>query len=162
MSITGFEIKGILNAVSYLETLDFIDENRIVMTGCSYGGHFTLHTMAADTRIKVGYSNACFNDKNKYPWYNWSYKNSANTFHDAEIAALCAPRYFWASVGTEDAVFDYNTAIPEAERSKKYFEAFGCPDHFVFDVWNGGHTVRPTDEGFDFFFDALDRSNSNV
>ena len=155
MSITAVEIKGIMNAITFLSELDFIDGERIGMTGISYGGYFTLHTMAADTRIKAGFSNACFNDRNVYPWAGWTYPNSANTFHDAEVAALCAPRKLYVAVGKEDTVFDYQSAIPEAERVKKYFAAAGCPENFVFSAWDGGHTVPSTDEGFDFMFSAF-------
>ena len=155
MSITALEIKGIMNAVDYLTTLPFIDADKIGMTGCSYGGYFTLHTMAADTRIKAGFSNACFNDRNVYPWSDWSYNNSANTFHDAELAALCAPRRLYVAVGKSDTVFDYKTAIPEAVRAKKYFDALGCSENFVFYLWDGGHTVPDDDEGFDFLFSSL-------
>lgn len=155
-SITALEIKGIMESITYLSALDFVDENNIGMTGISYGGYFTIYTMAVDTRIKVGYSNAAFNDKNFYSWFDWSFKNSANTFQDAEVAALCAPRKLYVSVGTEDEVFDFKTAVKEAERVKKYFNAFGCLKNFVFDVWDGGHTIKTTDEGIDFLISAFE------
>lgn len=154
-SITALEITGIMNAITFLSGLDFVDENKIAMTGISYGGYFTLHTMAADTRIKAGFSNACFNDRNIYPWQDWTYLNSGNTFHDAEVAALCIDRKLYVAVGIEDSVFDYNTAVKEGERAKKYFEVFGFPQNFVFSLWQGGHTVSSTDEGIDFMLSAL-------
>lgn len=155
ISITALEIKGIMNSITFLSGLEFVDENRIAMTGLSYGGYFTLYTMAADVRIKAGFSNACFNDRNKYPWSDWCYNNSANTFHDAEVAALCAPRKLYVAVGDEDPVFSYETAVPEAKRAEKYFEALSCPENFIFNVWNGGHTISSTDEGFDFMLSAF-------
>ena len=155
MSITALEIKGIMNAITFLSGLPFVKEESIGMTGISYGGYYTLHTMAADTRIKAGLSNACFNDRNVYPWQDWTYQSSANTFHDAEVAALCAPRKLYITVGKEDTLFNYSSAIPEAERVRKYFDACSCPENFVFEVWEGGHTVPNTDEGFDFMFSAF-------
>ena len=155
VSITALEIKGIMNAITYLSTLDIVDEEKIGMMGLSYGGYYTLHTMAADKRIKSGYANAAFNDRNVYSWSDWCYFNSANTFHDAEVAALCAPRKLYIAVGTEDQVFDYKTSIPEAKRVRKYYEAFNSENNFVFEVWEGGHTVSSTDEGYDFLFSAL-------
>ena len=155
LSITAVEIKGIMNAITFLSTLDLVDSESIGMTGLSYGGYFTLHTMAADSRIKAGFSNACFNDRNVYPWNDWTYTNSGNTFHDAEVAALCAPRKLYVAVGKEDTVFDYKSAVSEAERVHKYFDAFGCPENFVFTAWNGGHTLPDADEGIDFMFSAF-------
>ncbi len=155
MSITALEIKGIMTALDFVSELPFVDEENIGMAGLSYGGYYTLHTMASDTRIKAGFSNACFNCRNVYSWHDWSYFNSANTFHDAEVAALCAPRKLYVAVGKEDQVFDYKSAIPEAERAKKYFDALNCGENFKFCVWDGGHTVPSTDEGFDFMFSAF-------
>lgn len=154
-SITGMEISGIMKSLDYVCTLDEIDENKIGMIGLSYGGYFTLHTMAADLRIKVGFAGASFNDRDVYGWGNWTYKNSAYMFQDAEVAALCAPRKLYALVGKEDEVFDYHSAVPEAERAKVYFEALGKPENFLFRVWDGGHTVGDDDEGYDFMFSEL-------
>ncbi len=155
LSITALEIRGIMNAITYLSSLPFVDEEKIGMTGISYGGYFSLHTAAADTRIKAVYAMACFNDRNAYPWNDWCYKGSGNTFQDAEVAALCAPRSLFVSLGRKDAVFDYRPAIAEAERAKRYFAACGCPEHFVFDLWDGGHTMRDDDSGLDFLLSAL-------
>ena len=155
-SITAIEIKGIMNSITYLSSLDFIEENNIGMTGISYGGYFTLHTMAADTRIKAGYSNALFNAREKH-FTDWLYENANNTFCDAEVAALCAPRKLYVALGRNDPVVDYRIAAPEAERVKKYFEAFGCPQNYVFDLWDGGHTMSPTDEGIDFMLSAFEK-----
>ena len=154
-SITALEIRGIMNAITYLSGLAFVDEDRIGMVGLSYGGYFTLHTMAADTRIKAGFSNACFNDRNAYPWHDWTYRDSANSFHDAEVAALCAPRRLYVAVGKTDAVFDYAPSIAESERAARYFKAAGCPEHFVFHLWEGGHTLPPDDEGIEHMFSAF-------
>ncbi len=154
-SITALEIKGIMNSITFLSKLECVEEENIGMVGISYGGYFTLHTMAADTRIKAGYSNACFNDRNKYSWFDWCYKNSANTFQDAEVAALCAPRKLYVAVGKEDELFDYNTSIPEGERVRKYYSSLGCADNYCFLVWQGGHTLTSSDEGFDFMFSAF-------
>lgn len=156
LSLTALEIKGIMNAISFLSELEYVDGEKIGMVGLSYGGYYTMHTMAADTRIKAGFSNACFNDRNVYSWQDWTYPDSANSFHDAEVAALCAPRKLYVAVGKEDTVFNYTHAIPESERVHKYFAAMGCPQNFAFTVWEGGHTVPSDDEGFDFIFSELE------
>ena len=155
LSITALEIKGIMNSITFLSELPFIEKENVVMMGLSYGGYFTTYTMAADKRIKAGFSNAIFNDRNAYPRPDWCYPNSANTFHDAEVAALCAPRRLYIAVGKADEVQCYQSAIPEAERARKYFAAAAAPENFRFELWEGGHTVPDTDEGFDFLFSVF-------
>lgn len=154
-SITALEISGIMKSLDYVCGLEEIDAEKIAMIGLSYGGYFTLHTMAADTRIKAGYCVAAFNDRDVYDWADWSYKSSALCFQDAEVAALCAPRKLYVQVGMEDQVFDYHSAMTEAERVKDYFEAFGVPENYKFDVWEGGHTISDHDEGYELLFSVL-------
>jgi len=150
LSITGLEIKGIINCLDYVLETEDVDSEKISMIGISYGGYFTLHTMAADTRIKSGYAIAAFNDRDVYAWFDWTYPNSALTFHDAEIAALCAPRKLYVQIGKEDEVFDYKSAVTESERVYDYYKAFGKEENFKFRLWDGGHTISDDDEGFDF------------
>ncbi|MBQ8230628.1 MAG: hypothetical protein IJZ34_01655 [Lachnospiraceae bacterium] len=156
-SITALEISGIMKTLDYVCGMKEIDDDKIGMIGLSYGGYFTLHTMAADTRIKAGYCAGAFNDRDVYNWADWSYKGSALAFQDAEVAALCAPRKLYVQVGKEDQVFDYTSAIREAERIRDYFNAFGAADNFKLDLWDGGHTISEHDEGYEFLFSELNQ-----
>lgn len=151
-SITALEIHGIRRSLDYVCGLEEIDGENVKMIGLSYGGYFTLHTMAADTRIKAGYCAGVFNDRDIYDWADWSYQGSALRFQDAEVAALCAPRKLYIQVGVEDPVFDYRSAVTEAERISDYFAAFGVAENFRFNVWEGGHTISDHEEGMDFIF----------
>lgn len=155
-SITALEIYNIRRSIDYLETLECVEPDRICMMGLSYGGFFTLYTMAADTRIISGYSCGCFNDRAKFSTVDWTWKNSGNTFHDAEIAGLCAPRRLYLEVGKTDDVFDYHSAVNEAPRVEKYFAALNASQNICFHVWNGGHKVNAEDDGLDFFLKEIE------
>lgn len=161
-SITALEISGIMKALDYVCGLEEIDAEKVVMIGLSYGGYFTLHTMAADTRIKAGYCAGVFNDRDVYDWADWCYKGSALQFQDAEVAALCAPRKLYISVGKEDQVFDYQSAVAEASRIGDYYEAFGKNENYKFSVWDGGHTIEDDDIGYEFIFDSIEGDYSRV
>ena len=152
-SVTGLEISGIMKCLDVVCEMEEIDGENVKMIGLSYGGYFSMHTMAADPRIKAGYCAGFFNDRDVYDWADWSYKGSALQFQDAEVAALCAPRKLYLQVGIQDPIFDYRSAVTEAERVGDYFAAFGVADHFQFDVWDGGHTISDHDRGMDFIFD---------
>lgn len=153
LSITGLEVFCIRRSIDYLVSLDNIDEQRIGMMGLSYGGYFTLHTAAADTRIKSAMAAAFFNDREKVTFGDWRYNNAANLFLDAEVAALCAPRRLILTVGKSDPVFDYLPSVAEGERAKEYYSLFGAQNNFRYDLWEGGH--RFNTDNFDFFFSAI-------
>ena len=154
-SITALEIFCIRRAIDYLSTLDFLDSSRIGMHGLSYGGFFTLYTTAAEPRICSAYSVASFNDRNCAGCLDWYWFQSSQKFHDAEVAALCAPRQLYLEVGVKDPVFPWEPATNESKHALRYYESFGAAEHIRFNAWDGAHTVSDTDEGYDFFFAPL-------
>lgn len=155
LSITGLEVFCIRRSLDYINSLDYIDENRTGMMGLSYGGYFSLYTAAADKRIKSIYAAGFFNDRTKIAFGDWQYKNAANTFCDAEIIALCAPRRLQIDVGKDDPVFDFEPSINESERAISYYKQFGAETNFRFTLWNGGHRFDKSGEGFEFFFGGI-------
>lgn len=157
LSITALEIKGIMNCIDYGITLKQVNSEKIGMIGLSYGGYFTLHTMAADLRIKAGFSAGCFNDRDVYSWADWCYKDAGLLFQDAEVVGLCAPRKLYIAVGEKDGVFDYHSAIEEAHRIQAYYRTYECEHNLVFNVWEGGHTIPDTEDGYEFLFSALEK-----
>ena len=80
----------------------------------------------------------------KYNWFSTSFFNAANTFCDAEIGALVAPRYLAIEVGDNDHMFDVNSAKEEYIRLKKHFS--NCPDHLRFNVFKGVHEFCPEND----------------
>ena len=132
LSMTGLEVFCIRRSIDYLNSLDYIDENRTAMMGVSYGGYFSLYTAAADKRIKSIYAAGFFNDRTKIAFDDWTYKNSVNTFCDAEVVALCAPRRLQIDVGKSDAVFDWTYSVAEATRAQDYYGEFGAAEEFCF------------------------------
>jgi hypothetical protein len=61
-SILGKDIWDTSRAIDYLQTLDFVDPNKIGMTGHSYGGHSTIFASALEPRIKVAVANGPVSD----------------------------------------------------------------------------------------------------
>ncbi len=155
-SMTGLEVFCIMRCIDYLCTLDCVNSEKIGMMGLSYGGYFSLHTAAADTRIISAYDAGSFNDRSKTSFFDWSYNNAAEKFFDAEVCGLVAPRRLRIDVGKQDSVFDYQTSISEAARAEKYFEAFGAKENYFYDLHEGGHRFDENLQGFEFFFEPLE------
>jgi dienelactone hydrolase len=61
-SVHGKDAWDTSRAVDYLQTLDFVDPDRIGMTGHSYGGHSTIFCTALEPRIKVAVANGPVSD----------------------------------------------------------------------------------------------------
>jgi pimeloyl-ACP methyl ester carboxylesterase len=56
-SVHGKDVWDTMRAIDYLQTLDFVDPDRIGMVGHSYGGHSTVFTAALEPRIRAAVSN---------------------------------------------------------------------------------------------------------
>ena len=61
-SIHGKDAWDTMRAIDYLETLDFVDPEKIGMIGHSYGGHSTIFAAALEPRIKVAVANGPVSD----------------------------------------------------------------------------------------------------
>ncbi len=142
-SLAGFEIYCITRALDHLLAREDMDENRCGMLGLSYGGFYTLYTMACDTRIKTGWAAAFFNDRLRYNWQDFVWQGSASRFLDPEAVGLCAPRSLILDVGKADTVFDYTSAEPLFERTKAFYEAARASSHLTVKLWEGEHRFCP-------------------
>ena len=155
-SITALEVFAIMRILDYFVTQPYCNPDRIGMAGLSYGGFFTTVTTAADPRIKSAYASCSFVDAIKYNCFtDWTWKNSANTFLEAEIAALIAPRYICFDAGDHDSLFGSDSTKAEFERLKPFFAAQGAEDHIFLKTFDGDHEMDPADDCMDFLFAHL-------
>ncbi len=152
-SIAAFEIYCICRTLDCLFTLTHVDSDRCGMVGLSYGGFYTLYTMAYETRIKAGLASAAFNNRQVYDWHDMIWHGSAAAFSDSEAAGLCAPRKLSIDIGREDSVFDYRSGASLEGRVRDFFRVSNCEDNLRFNVWDGAHKISL--ESLDIFIKQL-------
>lgn len=154
-SITALEVFGLMRCLDYFVTQPCCNPDHIGMAGLSYGGFYTLMTAAADPRIRSAYASCSFTDKIRFNWPDWTWKSSAETFLDAEVAALIAPRAIAFDAGEKDPLFGADGTRKEFARAKEYFRAQGAEDNLFLLTFDGSHEMARTDEGMDFLFAHL-------
>lgn len=154
-SMTALEVFSTLSAISPLCELPEIDGEKIGLFGMSFGAYLGLFITALDERISAAYLSSCFNDREKYTFPDWQYKNYLNTFCDAEVAYLCAPRRLFVEVGERDDFFSVSGARREASRALEYYKTAGAEENFIFKTWNGAHIVSPENDGIDFLLSEI-------
>ncbi len=145
-SITALEIFGIKRIIDYFEAQSYVKS--FGMVGLSYGGFYTLFTAAIDTRILSAISCSYFNDRSMIPWSDWTWRDAAKRFGDAEIACLIYPRRLCIQVGTNDPLFDFSGAEREYARLKELTEKVGTA-WLHFEPFEGGHEFCRSDEAID-------------
>lgn len=137
-SVTALEVYGIQRILDYFEGQEYV--KNLGMVGMSYGGFYTLFTAAADTRIKAAVSSSFFNSRDAVCWADWSWKESAYRFDDAEAACLIYPRKLWIAVGDRDELFDAEKGKASFEKLQGYQKEFGANrDWLWFKVFEGTH-----------------------
>lgn len=154
-SITAFEVACISRCIDYFFHKPEIDNDKIGIIGLSYGGMYANAVAAFDKRIKSTLSSCFFNDRTKYNKTDWSFKNAANIFCDAEIAGLIAPRPLYIEVGADDELFDCKGAVSEYKNLELYYKELDCLDKLRFEVFKGGHELDNSEKGYEFFFKHL-------
>ena len=157
-SITALEIFCLRCCLSYFESLDCVDSEKMGMVGLSYGGYFTLYTMASDLRLKACLSCSYFNDRTKFIFPDWTWKNAANQFLDSEAALLCYPRRLWIALGDKDDTIKADTGTEEFIRLKQELNLAGVDDNWLsFTVFDGVHEFCPEDTLIDELMTVLNK-----
>ena len=152
-SLTAFECECMMGALDYLSKSELVDNERMGITGLSYGGYYSLVMAVLDERLKSVYSSCVFNDRVKYSRPDFVYRDMAKKFVDAEMTALIAPRALYIEAGKNDGIFKVDGALAEYERLKEYYS--DNPSKLVFKVTDTGHKYDETDDGIDFMFNNL-------
>ena len=145
-SLLALAIAKISGALDTLLELPEVDPERVGMVGLSYGGYFTLFTMALERRIKCGVSSCYYNDreftfKEEAPesWLDMRFLGSVSDFADPELVGLICPHPFQAQVGIRDELFAVEGARRMAPRSGEYYRRLGIGERFEFVDFEGTH-----------------------
>lgn len=150
-SIVAVEIYKIQRALDYLAARPDLDDSRVGMIGLSYGGFYTLFTAALEPRIKAAYSSCFINDRFRIDWPDFTWRDAANRFLDAEIAALIAPRFLFLEVGIRDELFLYEHAQPEIDKVAAYYRQLKLEHRFWQNAFDGVHELDPNNAGIEQF-----------
>jgi hypothetical protein len=157
-SITALEIYQLQRCLDVLSARPEVDPDRIGMIGLSYGGFYTLFTAAVETRIRASVSSCFFNDRTRYAWADWTWRDSALRFLDAEVAGLVCPRALYIEVADQDELFDPAPARQEAVRAASFYQRLGFGERFCFHEFSGVHELDKGDGGIRFLMQKLEGS----
>ncbi|MDF2724914.1 MAG: hypothetical protein K0Q59_4589 [Paenibacillus sp.] len=158
-SITAVELFRLRRSLDYLQTRPEVDASRIGMAGLSYGGFYTLFMAAADTRIRAALSSCFFNDRYVYDRVDWTWRNSAGMFLDAEVAGLICPRPLYIEVGLQDELFEAVHAKAEALKVIDRYARLNISERFRYREFQGKHEFDKSDEGIEFLMKHLSLTN---
>jgi predicted dienelactone hydrolase len=160
-------MKGIfdhMRCVDLLQSLPYVDADRIGVIGHSLGGHNSMFVAAFDTRLKVivsscGWTLFDYYDigeegSRKYggrlgPWAQDVYMpllrekyrlDAAKIpFDFDEVIAALAPRPFFSNSPLSDSNFDVEGVRAGIENARKIYELYGAPENLQATYPQAGH-----------------------
>jgi hypothetical protein len=141
--------------LNWLETLPFVDAQRIGFYGLSYGGKTAMRVPAVLDRYCLSICSADFNDwvkKNATVHSNYSYMFMGEyempefalgqMWNYAEMAALIAPRPFMVERGHDDGVAPDEWVAYEFAKVQRFYDKLGVGERTEIEFFNGPHTIN--------------------
>jgi hypothetical protein len=141
--------------MNWLQSLPFVDPERIAFYGLSYGGKTAMRVPAIETRYVLSICSGDFNEwivKNvtvdspySYmftPEYEMFEFNLGRTFNYAEMARLIAPRPFMVERGLVDGVAPNEWVEHEFGRVRFLYGRMGIGDRAAIEFFDGPHRIN--------------------
>lgn len=142
--------------VDWLQSLPFVDSDRVAFYGLSYGGKTAMRVPALVTDYCLSICSADFNEwvwknaSSRAPYsYVWTGEyeifefDLGSTFNYAEMAALIAPRPFMVERGHFDGVAPDEAVAHEFAKVRHLYQArLGLLDRCAIEWFVGPHTIN--------------------
>lgn len=144
LTMIGLRVWDARRALDYLQTRPEVDRDRIGVMGISGGGTTTLFSMAIEKRFKAAVVSG----------YLCSFRHSIMAMDHCvdnfvpgvipyaemyDIAALAAPRAFFAESGTRDSIFPVDAAKHAYQMARKAWQVLGAPERVGQEIFEGEH-----------------------
>jgi hypothetical protein len=153
---TSIELAKLHRVVDFLQSLPFVQADRIGYYGLSYGGYSAIWMPPLEPRLSLTVISAHFNDWQTMltdmerfgasywtlpdeDFYNW---NVLNRFDHTQLIAAMWPRPVSIEYGSEDQVTTPVWHERAWKEVKGFAESWGMEDKIVDDKFNGPHAIH--------------------
>ena len=155
LSLFSFILGQHQRLLEWLQSLPFVDSQRIGFYGLSYGGKTAVRVPP----LLDGYAlSICSADFNEWVWkttssdaqysymltqeYDMLEFDFANTVNYSDLANLMAPRPFMVERGHDDGVAPDEWVAYEYAKVRRFYTKLGIPDKTEIEFFNGPHTIH--------------------
>lgn len=154
LTLYSFIVAQHRQTLNWLETLPFVDRERIGYYGLSYGGRTAMMVGPLEPRYKVV---ICSGNFNEWVWKTTSVEDSFSyvftkewempdwnlgaRFNHAEMAMMIAPRPFMVERGHDDGVGIDEWVAYEFARVARYYVKQGIGDKAAIAYFDGNHRI---------------------
>lgn len=151
-------LSDLTRVVDVLETLDFVDPDRIGAIGHSLGGQEILWITWFDHRIKAAVSSCGFSQmksilregiNHNFAMYTFGFLNYGDI---GDLVADIAPRPYMMTNGSQDTIFPLDGVKEIAAMARERYAEYNAESNFKSIVFEGEHSFPKNvrDEAYDF------------
>lgn len=151
--------------IDFLESLSYVDGERIGYYGLSYGGYSAIHLAPLIDRLAATVCSGNFNDWRskitsdevntsylRHPDEDMYFWNALHRFTHPELIVMTSPRPFCIEFGTRDGITSPAWTAYTWKQTKALYDHIGRPDRVLMAEFEGRHEIKGTET-----FDFLDR-----
>ena len=145
---TAVNIHTVRRCIDYLETLSYVDNNRIGVMGHSFGCYMTVMASAVEPRLKTIVASGFVCSMAGYHGKTWTCGSQVvpglfNYGDIADVACLIAPRPMLAITGLQDCVTPAPFALAAFNKIKKAYAACDAKEKVEQFLFDGEHLFQP-------------------
>ena len=155
LTLFSFVVRQHERILDWLETLPFVDPQRIAFYGLSYGGFTAMRIPALLERYCLSICSANFGDwtrklaslEDPYSYvltaeYEMPEFDVGNTFNHAEMSWLICPRPFMVERGHHDGVTPDESVGSEYAKTRRHYVLLGLEDKTEIEYFDDGHRIN--------------------
>ena len=145
-TLPGLRVQECRRVIDFVQTLDYVDENRIGCMGISGGGLVAAFTSILDERLQAtvvsGYTNTFKGSIMDRRHCLDNYIPGVLTYAEMpDLIGLIVPRALFIEAGTVDHLFPLDQVSLAIERLTLIYKEFDVADALASHIFEGGHEI---------------------
>jgi hypothetical protein len=145
-TLMGERLWDCMRCVDYLQTLSYVDKDRIGCAGLSLGGEMAMWLGAMDTRVKATVSAGFLTMMDQMEANHcmcWKFDGLRELVDWPDVYALIAPRRLMCQNGLKEPANDFTVPLAKValKQLRPAYVQLGAPNNVVLDVHGGAHEV---------------------
>lgn len=145
-TLPGLRVQECRRVIDYMQSLDYIDENRIGCMGISGGGLVAAFTSILDDRLQAtvisGYTNTFKGSIMDRRHCLDNYVPGVLIYAEMpDLIGLIVPRALFIEAGTVDHLFPLDQVSLAIEKLRSIYKDYGVDDELESHIFEGGHEI---------------------
>ncbi len=145
-TLPGLRVQECRRVIDFVQTLDYVDDNRIGCMGISGGGLVAAFTSILDERLEAtvisGYTNTFKRSIMDRRHCLDNYIPGVLAYAEMpDLIGLIVPRALFIEAGTKDHLFPLDQVSLAIEKLTSIYKEFGVDDALASHIFEGGHEI---------------------